>query len=143
METDRYVHLDWTEELASQLQWHWENQLRPRLAGLTDDEYFWEPVPSCWSVRRRADATTSKAMGAGEFVLDYAFPEPEPAPVTTIAWRLAHITVGCFGQRSASHFDGPPADRVVQLLSQAEAFLSQLTRCLQLCSLEIKPPQAK
>lgn len=22
---------------------------------MTDEEYFWEPVPSCWSVRRRAD----------------------------------------------------------------------------------------
>jgi hypothetical protein len=23
-----------------------------RLAGLSDGEYFWEPVPGCWSVRR-------------------------------------------------------------------------------------------
>ncbi|GHD55408.1 hypothetical protein GCM10010317_040540 [Streptomyces mirabilis] len=22
---------------------------------MTDEEYFWEPVPGCWSVRRRAD----------------------------------------------------------------------------------------
>jgi hypothetical protein len=28
--------------------------------------------------------------------------------VTTIAWRLAHVTVGCLGQRAASHFGGPP-----------------------------------
>src|SRR6476620_1236580 len=37
--------LDWTNELDKQLSWPWENQLRPRLTGLTDDEYFWEPVP--------------------------------------------------------------------------------------------------
>jgi hypothetical protein len=25
---------------------------RNRLAGLTDDEYFWEPVPGCCTIRR-------------------------------------------------------------------------------------------
>jgi len=25
--------------------------IRPRLDGLTDEEFFWEPVPGCWSVR--------------------------------------------------------------------------------------------
>jgi hypothetical protein len=30
--------------------------------------------------------------------------------VTTIAWRMAHIVVGCFAMRSASHFGGPPVD---------------------------------
>ena len=34
-------------------------------------------------------------------------PEPEPPPVTTIAWRLAHVIVGVFGERNHSHFDGP------------------------------------
>lgn len=32
--------IDWTTELLLQLTWHWENQLRPRLAGLTDEEYL-------------------------------------------------------------------------------------------------------
>jgi hypothetical protein len=27
-------------------------RLRRRLEGLGDDEYFWEPVPGCWSVHR-------------------------------------------------------------------------------------------
>ena len=31
-------------------------------------------------------------------------------PVTTIAWRLAHLIVGVFGTRVASHFGGPPLD---------------------------------
>jgi hypothetical protein len=29
--------------------------LRQRLEGLTDEEYFWEPVPSCWTVRLGED----------------------------------------------------------------------------------------
>jgi hypothetical protein len=37
--------VDWTRELAGQLGGHWQQQLRPRLDGLTDDEYFWEPAP--------------------------------------------------------------------------------------------------
>jgi hypothetical protein len=127
METDRYVDLDWNEELASQLEWHWDHQLRPRLQGLTDAEYFWEPVPGCWSIRRREQATASMALGRGEFVMDYAILEPQPTPVTTIAWRLAHVTVGCFGERTASHFDGPPvAWRTWEFAGTAAEALRQL-----------------
>lgn len=32
----------------------WE-RTRERLDGLTDEEYFWEPAPGCWSVRQRRD----------------------------------------------------------------------------------------
>jgi hypothetical protein len=101
--------VDWNSELLDQLEQHWANQLRPRLEGLTDDEYFWEPVPGCWSIRRRAEATTPLAAGHGELVIDFALPPPDPAPVTTIAWRLAHIIVGCFASRAAAHFGGPAA----------------------------------
>ncbi|WP_121703965.1 DinB family protein [Streptomyces sp. E5N298] len=110
-----------------------------RLAGLGDEEYLWEPVPGCWSIRRRGEAVTPRAYGPGEWVLDkgapdipaneYAevarqaasgmsvtkiaadwsvsverveqvlahtgTPEPEATPVTTIAWRLAHLH-SCF-----------------------------------------------
>lgn len=96
--------LNWSEELDKQLSWHWESQLRPRLEGLTDDEYLWEPVAGCWSIR------PSPAGGPDGWVADFAFPPPEPAPVTTIAWRLGHILVGVFGARLATYFDGPPAD---------------------------------
>ncbi|WP_328919992.1 DinB family protein [Streptomyces sp. NBC_00208] len=41
-----------------------------RLAGLGDEEYLWEPVPGCWSLRRRAEATTPRAFGPGEWLLD-------------------------------------------------------------------------
>ncbi len=86
-----------TNHLAEQLDWHWRSALRPRLAGLTDDEYFWEPVPECWTVHR--DGT-----------VDFAYPEPQPPPFTTIAWRLAHVIVGVLAMRNHAHFGGPPAD---------------------------------
>ncbi len=67
---------------------------RARLEGLTDEEYLWEPAPGGWSVRRRGEATTPNAYGAGEWVLDFARSEPKPAQVTTIAWRLGHLYSG-------------------------------------------------
>lgn len=100
--------MDWTTHLLEQLTWHWEKYARPRLDGLSDDEYFWEPVPGAWNLRPRAEARTSMAGGAGDLVADFEHPEPSPAPVTTIAWRLAHLIVGVFGSRNASHFGGPP-----------------------------------
>ncbi len=65
--------------------------VRDRLTGLTDEEYRWEPAPGCWSVRPRAEATTSDAHGKGAWVREFDTPEPEPPPFTTIAWRLCHI----------------------------------------------------
>ncbi|MBV9952407.1 MAG: DinB family protein [Acidimicrobiia bacterium] len=102
--------MDWTEQLPLQLSWHWENHVRPGLDGLTDEEYFWEPVDGCWSVRPRAEARTEVVGGAGDLVAEFAYPEPVPAPVTTIAWRLAHLRVGVFGQRNTSHFGRDPID---------------------------------
>ena len=102
--------LDWTTELLDQLRFHWDTALRPRLDGLTDDEYHWEPSPGMWGVRRRGTAVTPYAAGAGDWVIDFAYPEPDPAPVTTIAWRLGHVIVGVFAMRVAGHFGGPPVD---------------------------------
>ena len=90
----------WTDRLLEQLTWHWDHQLRPGFDGLTDDEYLWEPVPGCWNLR--VDGET--------VVPDFVHPEPVPAPVTTIGWRMAHLIVGVFGARNAIHFGGPPAD---------------------------------
>ena len=84
-------------QLADQIDFHWTNQLRPRLDGLTDDEYFWCPVPNCWTVHDDGS-------------IDFEYPPPEPAPFTTIAWRLAHVIVGVLAMRNHSHFGGPPAD---------------------------------
>ena len=57
--------IDWNRQLADQLDVYWHSSLRPRLDGLSDAEYLWEPVAGCWSVRRRSDSTAPMAVGAG------------------------------------------------------------------------------
>jgi hypothetical protein len=65
---------------------------------MTDEEYLWEPVPDCWSVRRRADgpgrrATLLAGTADGDWGRDAApYPHPWPPPFTTIAWRLSHLS---------------------------------------------------
>ncbi|MER6497995.1 DinB family protein [Streptomyces sp. NPDC001455] len=65
------------------------------VAPMTDEEYLWEPVPGCWSLRRRSDGpgpTATLLAGAGEWGRDSAdFPHPSPPPFTTLAWRLSHL----------------------------------------------------
>ncbi|WP_405668752.1 DinB family protein [Streptomyces sp. NBC_01166] len=46
-----------------------------RLTGLGDEEYLWEPVAGCWSVRPRGQARTPRAYGPGEWVLDKGAPD--------------------------------------------------------------------
>ena len=96
--------IDWTHELTDQLDWHWTHHLRPRLHDLSDAEYLWEPVKGCWSLRPRAAARTSVAGGAGDVVAEFEPGEPQPPPVTTIAWRMAHLSIGILGMRAANHF---------------------------------------
>lgn len=76
-------------------------QLIERLTGLTDEEYLWEPVGDMWSVRRheRSEPTVD---GAGERDVD-------PPPVSTIAWRLWHISIDCFDDYTR-RFGGDTAD---------------------------------
>lgn len=119
--------MDIGKELTDQLRWHWENQVRQRLAGLGDEEYFWEPVPGCWNVRPRGAGTAPLQVGGGNYTIDFAIPEPDPAPVTTIAWRLGHILVGVLGERLASHFGGPPVSyETFNYPESAERALEQL-----------------
>jgi len=71
------------------------NGLRTAIPPMTDEEYQWEPVPGCWSVRRRESGPGPRAtelIGAGEWGLDSAWPPPWPPPFTTIAWRLGHVS---------------------------------------------------
>jgi hypothetical protein len=106
--------VSWNTQHHDQLDWHWRTQLRPRLDGLTDDEYFWEPVgpadpvSRCWSVRKRGESTAPAALGAGDYLIDLSGRDLDPPPVTTIAWRIAHIIVGCFVMRlDSAYFGGP------------------------------------
>jgi hypothetical protein len=63
---------------------------RSRLAGLTDDEYFWEPVPGCCTIRRTE---------SGDYRADDA-DQPGIPPFTTIAWRLWHLIEVYGGKRN-------------------------------------------
>jgi hypothetical protein len=116
---------------------------RNRLAGLTDQEYFWEPVPGCWSVRPRAEATTSRARGKGAWVRDLESPEPTPAPITTIAWRLCHIVASqmqrhdwTFGTKSLREadieFPGTAAEALAFLDRSHKAWRAGLGRLTDL-----------
>jgi hypothetical protein len=90
--------VDVQRELADLSDEVWQ-RTRARLEGLTDDEYFWAPTPGCWTVRQRADGT---------WVADLALPPPDPAPFTTIAWRLWHL-IDMYGEdRAPRWLDVPP-----------------------------------
>lgn len=62
------------------------------LTDMGDEEFFWEPCDGCWTVHHRTEQPRAAwADGCGEWVIDYELPEPNPAPVTTIAWRTIHV----------------------------------------------------
>jgi DinB superfamily len=117
--------LDWKQMAIEQLEFYWQVSLRRRLEGLTDEEYFWEPVPGCWSIRPRAEAVSKMAAGRGDLVIDFEHPEPSPAPVTTIAWRLGHIGSGVLGFRADNHFGaGAPTFDEVEWPATAAAAIA-------------------
>src|SRR4051794_3975542 len=70
------------------------------LAGLTQEEFDWEPHPGAWGIRRRAECTTPDATGTegSEWVSDCDWAIGEAAdrgdaiePMTTIGWLLNHF----------------------------------------------------
>jgi hypothetical protein len=67
--------------LANEMNETW-SMLLAWVEGLTDAEFFWEPVPGCWTVH-----TDDK----GQWIVDYEKPAPDPPPFTTIAWKLDHL----------------------------------------------------
>jgi hypothetical protein len=77
-------------------------RLHGRLAGLTDEEYLWEPAPGCWSIRPTEDGWTRDRS-----------PVPrKPAPLTTIAWRLDHLVDLLAGDRNATWIGAEPQGTV-------------------------------
>jgi hypothetical protein len=74
-------------------------RIEARLAGLRDEEYFWEPAPGCWTIRQRAD---------GSWRADWPLPRPDPEPFTTIAWRLWHL-IDMYGEDRAPRWLDVPA----------------------------------
>jgi hypothetical protein len=105
MADHRRMTVDFGRLLVEQLEFYWDVHLRPRLDGLSDEEYLWEPVAGCWSLRQGPD---------GRWRMDGldGSPAPEPPPVTTIAWRMMHVGATCLANRASAFFggDGVPAD---------------------------------
>ena len=92
--------MDWSDLIVGQLEFYWNVHLRPRLEGLSDEEYLWEPVPGMWSVRH---------VEGGHWVMDGGgWPAPEPTPVTTIAWRMMHIAATGLRNRADAFFGDDP-----------------------------------
>jgi hypothetical protein len=125
-----------SDVVKGQLRWAWM-YARGLLDGLDEDEYFWEPTPLCWSVRRRAPEV--HGWGKGEFVCEDAFPAPEPLPMTTIAWRVIHLAAWtdiyrefAFGDRRPTLDDvdvpGDVASGVQWLHDAQDRFLSEVAR---------------
>jgi hypothetical protein len=70
---------------------------RDRLDGLSDEEFFWEPVGGCWSLRPKDHLVTGPPNEEvpGDWWFDGSGVEaPEPPPFTTIAWLVAHMILG-------------------------------------------------
>jgi hypothetical protein len=58
-----------------------------RLDGLSDEEYLWQPVRDCWTIRPAGDGVWRADLGpTGATATPIV-----PPPVTTIAWRLWHL----------------------------------------------------
>jgi hypothetical protein len=77
---------------------HVWDRFNDRLEGRDDDEYFWEPVAGCWSLRRQTDGSWALDGDDGASV------GADP-PLTTIAWRVNHLAPGTFAHRL---FGTPP-----------------------------------
>ncbi len=86
--------------LLGSIDYVW-SRVRTRLEGLSQDEYLFEPAAGCWSVR---------PTDGGGWRVERTLPTPDPAPVTTVAWRLWHLGSECFaGYTSTGLGDWPLA----------------------------------
>ncbi len=86
---------------------------RVRLSGLGDREYLWEPVPGCWSIRRRGEARTPRAYGPGEWVLDNGDPD---IPANEFAEVARQVAGGMTVAKVADDW-GVSVERVEQVLA--------------------------
>ncbi len=66
--------------------------------GLTDDEFLWEPMPGCWTVRPVDETRTPTPFVVGAWAADFdsdlaAASDPGKAtePLTSIAWLFWHV----------------------------------------------------
>lgn len=78
--------------LADQIDFYWQVHLWPRLQGLTDDEYLWEPVEGSWSLRAGDDGVVHTEATAPEpAVLQPLGPRGGPFADDSMAALVAHL----------------------------------------------------
>lgn len=121
--------VNWQTSLIEQMTFAWEHMFAPRMEGLTDDEYLWAPVADVWTVYQGKDGD-QPTVDPQQHV--------DPAPFTTIAWRMHHMT-GFFTKRRVNHFGDPAseamgapvsltaAEGMVNLTDAYERWKSELT----------------
>lgn len=71
----RLLHGMWEQSCA---------RLQRRCRGLSDEELLWEPVSQAWNL-------VPDPTRPGGWTYPYEDDQPEPAPVTTLGWRLVHL----------------------------------------------------
>ena len=83
------VGIDWAHQLAEQLDRHRRGRFRPRCEGLTDAEYFWEPVANAWSIRPRGHGRAAITAGGGDSSSTSPIPSParRRSPRSRGGWR--------------------------------------------------------
>jgi hypothetical protein len=106
-------------------------RLLRRLEGLTDEEYRWEPIAGCWNVRPDAKSPSG-------WTVDYPDVPPDPPPVTSIAWRLLHVSDGntiywehAFGPQVRNFWDLAPhgdADGAIDYLVESQRPVTETLR---------------
>jgi hypothetical protein len=101
-----------------------------RLAGLTDEEYLWEPVAGAWSLRPRAAIRTGHSTGAGPWAFEYEPRGPKPAPMRTIAWLMWHLAAGCAGRADWTNGTHTLRDADFPCPPTAAGGVAQLTEAL-------------
>ncbi|HEX5120394.1 MAG TPA: DinB family protein [Pseudonocardiaceae bacterium] len=98
---------DELDDLVVLSDFAWE-RLRDRLTGLTEDEYRWEPVAKCWTVRAAGDGTFTADGHQGTYRS-----AGETELFTTLPWRLHHLTVVLGEDRNGRWLRVPDAPTAV------------------------------
>lgn len=100
------------------------------LAGLTDEEYLWEPVADCWSVRRRGDIRSPDCWGRDAWVVEVSADGSVEPAITTIAWRLMHA-YDCTADFASRAFGGPGHDwNDIEVAADATTAVAMMTAAL-------------
>ncbi|HEX4906648.1 MAG TPA: DinB family protein [Acidimicrobiales bacterium] len=84
-------------------------RLMARLEGMSDDEHGWRPVPDAWTVLDDGTVEHADAMA-----------RPDPAPLTSISWRLWHLANENVNGFAARGWDVEPALPIDRWFSSAE-----------------------